>query len=152
MSYQALKEYIVIIWERYNKLNKEGKTALLNEATEVTKLSRKHLIRSLNQPKEVLARKKPSGRNPKYCRELLLPVIKYLWEQMERISARRMKAAYPDWLPKCVDPRVTPQVCLMLEAMSASTLERLLAQIRGSLRATNGCKQQWTKGPELLIC
>ncbi|MGK5088228.1 integrase, partial [Bdellovibrionota bacterium FG-2] len=138
MSYQALKEYLVIIWERYNKLNKEGKTALLNEATEVTKLSRKHLIRSLNQPKELLARKKPSGRKPKYGRELLLPIIQYLWEQMERISARRMKAAYPDWLPKCEDPRVTPHVCLILEAMSASTLERILAEIRKAARASNG--------------
>lgn len=138
MSYQALKEYLVAIVDRYKNLDKQGKTALLNEATEVTKLSRKHVIRLLKQPKEVLAKKKASGRKPKYPPELLLPHIRRLWIQMERISGRRMKAAYPDWLPFYKHPEFTPQVRLMLERMSAATLERLLSKIRAGLKAQNG--------------
>jgi hypothetical protein len=138
MSYQALKEYLVAIVDRYKNLNKQEKTALLNEATEVTKLSRKHVIRLLKQPKEVLAKKKASGRKAKYPPELLLPHIRELWVQMERISGRRMKAAYPDWLPFYKHPEFTPQIRLMLERMSAATLERFLRKIRAGLKAQNG--------------
>lgn len=138
MSYQAIKEYLVVIVSRYKKLDRKGKTALLNEATEVTKLSRKHLIRLLKQPEEVLAKKKASGRRPQYPPELLLPHIRYLWTQMERISGRRMKPAYPDWLSYYRHPDFTPHVRLLLERMSVATLDRLLRQLRGEIRAGKG--------------
>ena len=138
MSYQAIKEYLVAIVSRYKNLNRKGKTALLNEATQVTKLSRKHLIRLLKRPAVELAGKKPSGRKPTYPPELLLPHLKYLWTQMERISGRRMKAAYPDWLPFYDRSGFTPQVRLLLERMSASTLERLLRKLRRDLKAGKG--------------
>jgi hypothetical protein len=146
MSYQALKEYLVAIVDRYKKLDRNGKTTLLNEATQVTKLSRKHLIRLLKQPKEVLAKKKASGRKPKYPAELLLPHIRELWIQMERISGRRMKAAYPDWLPFYQHAGFTPQIQLWLERMSAATLERFLRKIRAGLKATNGLSVTPTGG------
>ena len=138
MSYQAIKEYLVAIVSRYKKLDRKGKTALLNEATQVTKLSRKHLIRLLKQPEEVLAKKKSSGRRPKYPPELLLPHLKFLWIQMERISGRRMKAAYVDWLPFYKHPEFTPQLRRLVEQMSASTLERLLRKLRRDDRAGKG--------------
>jgi hypothetical protein len=146
MSYQALKEYLVAIVDRYKKLDKQGKTALLNEATQVTKLSRKHLIRLLGRPKEVLAKKKASGRPAKYPVAQLLPHIRELWVQMERISGRRMKAAYPDWLPYYKHPDFTPQIRLWLERMSAATLERFLRRIRAGLKAQNGLSVTPTGG------
>jgi hypothetical protein len=146
MSYQALKEYLVAIVDRYKNLDKQGKTELLNEATEVTKLSRKHVIRLLQRPKEVLAKKKASGRKAKYAIETLLPHIRRLWIQMERISGRRMKAAYPDWLPFYKHPEFTPQIQLLLEQMSAATLERFLRKIRAGLKATNGLSVTPTGG------
>ena len=138
MSYQAVKEYLVAIVARYKKLDRKGKTSLLNEATQVTRLSRKHLIRMLQHPEEELAKKKASGRPPKYPPELLLPHIRYLWIQMERISGRRMKVAYADWLPFYQHPQLTPSLRLLLESMSAATLERLLGKIRRSLTADKG--------------
>lgn len=138
MSYQATKEYLIAIVNRYKNLDKLGKTKLLNEAAQVTQLTRKHLIRLLKRPQEVLANKKASGRKRTYPPELLTPHLKFLWIQMERISARRMKAAFPDWLPFYHSPEFTPQLSLWLERMSASTLERFLRQIRGSLEATQG--------------
>lgn len=146
MSYQALKEYLVRIVDRYKNADKQGKTVLLNEATQVTELSRKHLIRLLKQPKEVLAKKKASGRKPKYPKDMLITHIKTLWIQMERISGRRMKAAYPDWLPFYKHPEFTPQIRLLLERMSASTLERFLRQIRAGLKAQNGLSVTPTGG------
>jgi hypothetical protein len=141
-----LKEYLTAIVDRYKKLDRKGKTALLNEATQVTRLSRKHLIRLLKQPKEILAQKKASGRKAKYSRELLLPHIRALWIQMERISGRRMKAAYADWLPFYKHPEFTPQIRLLLERMSAATLERFLRQIRAGLKAQNGLSVTPTGG------
>ena len=82
MSYQAIKEYLIVIMDRYKNLDKQGKTTLLNEATQVTSLTRKHVIRLLKQPKEVLAKKKASGRKRSYPPELLIPHLKFLWIQM----------------------------------------------------------------------
>ncbi len=132
MSYQAIKEYLVAIVSRYKNLDKQGKTALLNEATQVTQLSRKHLIKLLKRPQEILARNKPSGRRAKYSLERLLPHVRFLWIQMERISGRRMKAAYKDWLPRYQPPAFPPGHRLLIEKMSVSTLERFLRNIRGS--------------------
>jgi len=138
MSYQAIKEYLCAIVSRYAAADKSAKTIILNEAEAVTGLSRKHLIRLLKLPKEALARKKPSGRKPKYPPELLRPHIQYLWIQMERISARRMKPALSDWLPFYEDPGFNTQIRLQLEEMSASTLERFLRGLRRSLSASKG--------------
>lgn len=138
MSYQALKEYLVAIVDRYRKLDRKGKTALLNEATQVTGLTRKHLIRVLKEPKEALARKKASGRRPKYDAALLIPHLRFLWIQMERISARRMKAAFTDWLPFYREPSYSPQIQRWLEEISVSTLERLLRKIRANEAARKG--------------
>lgn len=138
MSYQALKEYLVAIIDRYKKLDKKGKTALLNEATQVTGLTRKHLIRVLKEPKEQLAKKKASGRRSTYDPTLLVPHLRFLWIQMERISARRMKAALSDWLPFYREPSYSPQIQRWLEGMSVSTLERLLRKIRSSEVARKG--------------
>jgi hypothetical protein len=147
MSYQAIKEYLVAIVERYEKANKSEKSKMLTEAVAVTKLSRKHLIRVLNQSKEVISQKKPSGRKKKYDPEKLNPHLQFLWIQMERISARRMKAAFVDWLPFYREPAFTPQLRLWLEQMSASTLERFLRGIRASLAATHGLSTTPTGGP-----
>jgi hypothetical protein len=86
MSYQTIKEYLMAVVERYQKADKSGKSKMLTEAVAVTKLSRKHLIRVLKQPKEVIAKRKASGRKKKYDPEILNPHIKFLWIQMERIS------------------------------------------------------------------
>ena len=91
MSYQAIKEYLIAILTRYQQADKKGKTNLLNEAAQVTQLSRKHLIRCLKLPKEELQRKKLSGRRAKYSPELLLPHITLF----EFINSRRIKL--PPW-------------------------------------------------------
>ena len=138
MSYQAIKEYLMAIADRYKKANKQEKSKMLIEAEQVTELSRKHLIRTLQAPTEQIAKKKPSGRKKVYEPEILVPHIRFLWIQMERISGRRMKAAFPDWLRFYQDPAFTPQVRLLLEQMSPATLERFLRTIRGAQEARHG--------------
>lgn len=138
MSYQATKEYLMAICERYQKAIKTEKSKMLTEASAVTELSRKHLSRTLNQPKENIVKKKSSGRKRKYDPQILTPHIRFLWIKMERISARRMKVALTDWLPFYTDPLLTTQVRVWLDQISSSTLERYLRQIRGGLQASHG--------------
>ncbi len=138
MSYQAYKEYLAAIVDGYKKASKSEKTRILSEANRITGLSRKHLIRTLKYSKENLLRRKASGRPKKFPRSVLIPHIHYLWIQMERASAKRMRANYSDWLPLYEAAGFTQEVRLMLELMSASTLERILHDIRGLEKVTKG--------------
>ena len=138
MSYQAVKEYLIVIVKRYQRGSKIEKSRLLTEATQVTQLSRKHLIRILGRPELDLIKRKKSGRKPLYSAESLVPHIEFLWIQMERITARRMKAALPEWLAFYESKDFSIQIRLALEKMSISTLERFLRLIRKGLRANQG--------------
>jgi len=97
MSNQAIAEYLLVIASKYKNSSKQKKTMILNDAQEITGLSRKRLIRRLNGS-EHSRRKSGSGCLQTYLKEELLPHIKFLWIQMEKISAPRMKEALKDWL------------------------------------------------------
>jgi len=136
MSNQAVTEYLLAIVCKYQNATKGEKTSILNHAQDVTGLERKHLIRRLNSKPDEIGRQEGSGRPQTYSKAELLPHIKYLWEQMEKISAPRMSAAMPDWLPRY---RVCPShLRLQLMKMSSSTLGRYLSEVTSSLEATKG--------------
>lgn len=130
MSYQAIQEYLRRIRYRYRELGKKEKSRLLLEAEQVTELSRKHLIRVLNEAEKEICRN-GCGKPTVYSEEILLPHIRFLWISMERISGKRMKAALVDWLPHYEAPGFDRRVKMLLEKMSASTLERFLRKLRG---------------------
>ena len=138
MSYQATKEYLAAIIDGYKKSKKSEKSRLLTEASRITGLTRKHVIRMMRESKEKLLKRKASGRPKKFPRAQLIPHIQFLWIQMERVSAKRMKANYADWLPLYKAEGFTQEVRLMLERMSASTLERCLREIRKNQTVTKG--------------
>ena len=138
MGYQATKEYLTRLHDRYRESTKKEKSRLLADAQFFTKKTRKHLIRVLSGPKALLEMKKASGRPPVYPEELLLPHIRKLWYAMERISGDRMKAALPDWLKHYEDPGFDKKVRFYLEKISASTIERFLRKLRGEVKANKG--------------
>lgn len=138
MKHQAVDQYLIAIYEKYQSGSKAEKSSLLDHAQLVTKRSRKQLIRRLNLvlTTDGKPRIKGSGRPLVYSREELVPHIRYLWEQMEKISAKRMKAALPDWLP---DYKNCPaHLKLQLQLMSATTLDRYLKGVRQSLKIITG--------------
>ena len=57
---------------------------------------------------------------------------------MERISARRMKPAFRDWLPYYKHPGYSLEIQQHLEFMSISTLERFIRGLRRSLASGKG--------------
>jgi hypothetical protein len=137
MRRQTVDEYLIAIFTTYQAASREEKGNLLDHAELVTKRSRKQLIRRLNSlcGSSELKDKRP-GRPLVYSREDLTPHIKFLWEQMERISCKRMKAAMKIWLPKYKD--CPAHLKMQLHQMSATTLDRYLKGIRQSLAPSKG--------------
>ena len=131
MSYQAIIEYLEALEKIYSHSKRDKKTQLIDDACKITGRHRKTIIRNLNTSKDNKSNlKKNCGAKIQYPEELLLPHIRFLWMQMERITAKRMKVALDDWLPKYHINDVTPHVKALLSKMSASTLERFLRKIR----------------------
>ncbi len=149
MRESAVNAYLTAISGLYQQSSKAKKGELLDHAELVTNLSRKRLIRRLNeiQQNNGSVPLKRSGRPLAYSQEELRPHIKYLWEQMEKISAVRIKAALPDWLPNYES--CPPHLKLQLEKMSASTLKRYLKEIRLASLVSKGlsttCPAQYMK-------
>jgi len=138
MRHQEVDNYLIAILSTYETACKIEKGKLLDHAELVTKRSRKRLIKRLKELKANDGRsiKKGSGRPLVYSRTELIPYIKFLWVQMEKISAKRMKAAMPDWLPKYKD--CPAHLKMQLTKMSATTLGRYLKDIRSSDTASKG--------------
>lgn len=137
MSNQAKREYLLAIVDRYRSAGKDEKSKILDEFCKICGYGRKYAIWLLwRTPKDGGAFK--HERKKKYLDSLLIPHIKFLWFSMEQISAKRMKKAFVEWLPRYNQNGVTPQVKLLLEEMSVSTLDRLLSKIRSQLRTTKG--------------
>ncbi len=135
MSYQAVKEYLSAIWPRYQVASKQEKSRILSEAILVCKLSRRQIRRQLSGSIEGI-RGKSSGRPRKYDRVLLLPHVKKIWIAAQRVSAKRLKQAMlEDYLKFYL---CEPHIKVKLAAMSVSTLNRFLRDIRGGEKATRG--------------
>jgi hypothetical protein len=120
-------EHIKRIRERYQGSTRARKTIILNEFCLTWNVDRKHAIKLLNG-KRGGARKK-AGRPPRYD-ERLVRHLTVLWDSMERIHPRRMKAALPIWLPFYRDPEFDPSLKFQILKMSASTIERFLKRGR----------------------
>ena len=136
MSHQAVTEYLLAIVEKYQASSKNEKTNILNHAQLVTGRSRKQLIRRLRQDAQKLRQQSNAGRPLVYSKTELQPHLHYLWNQMERISARRMKAGFADWLPKYKN--CPAHLRLQLQRISASTIERYLSEVRGKCEPRKG--------------
>jgi hypothetical protein len=116
-------EHIKRITERYRGADKRVKTAILNEFCLTWNVDRKHAIKLLSGKRG--GPKKKAGRKPIYD-DRLVRHITVLWDSMERIHPKRIKAAIPIWLPFYRDPEFDPNLKFQILNMSASTIERFL--------------------------
>ena len=116
-------EHIKRLRDRYRGSDKRKKTMLLTEFCLTWNLERKHAIKLLNGLRGGM--KKKAGRKVYYDARLVRHVT-VLWDSMERICPKRMKAAVPIWLPFYRDPEFDPNLKFQILKMSASTLERFL--------------------------
>jgi hypothetical protein len=144
MSHQAFIEYIKAMQRIYwGVTGKTAKSKLIDDAVALTGRHRKTVIRYMARKRleQELATGRPDGRGRpvEYLPEELLPVVRVLWRRMERPGAPRMKAVMEEWLSHYRgEPALSELVRLQLMAMSAGTLNRLLAQLRGEEKARKG--------------
>jgi hypothetical protein len=128
-SNEPRTEHIKRIQERYQHSDKRQKTAMLTEFCLTWNLDRKHAIKLLGGRRGGLRKK--AGRKARYDERLVKHLL-VIWDSMERIHPKRMKAAMPIWLPFYRDPEFDPNLKSQLLKMSASTIERFL--VRGRKR------------------
>ncbi len=122
-------EHIKRIQERYQHGSRAQKTAMLTEFCLTWDVDRKHAIKLIRGTRG--SEKKRAGQKPRYDERLIKHLL-VLWDSMERIHPKRMKAGVPIWLPFYRDPEFDPNLKSQLLKMSASTIERFL--IRGRKR------------------
>lgn len=132
MQNELNQYYIGLLREKYSKATKSEKTRYLDEAETFTKLSRKRIIKKLN---EKLKRDRTgfSRGRPRQFDELI-PHLRMLKNLMGNISEKRIKAAIPIWLPyyrEHFNVKINTSVDRKLKIVSASTIARLLKRDLG---------------------
>jgi len=131
-------EHIKRIQERYRQADKRTKTSILTEFCLSWGVDRKYAIKLL-QGKRGLPGKK-GGRKSKYDQRLIAHLLS-LWNSMERIHPKRMKAALPLWIEFYRHPEFNEDLKRQLLAMSASTISRFIKQGRSQCRGISLTKR-----------
>ncbi len=133
MSHSSQREYLSAIYLRYKNASKKEKSIILTEFCSVCKLSRKYAIRLLKAG--IMPRINRPGPRVIYDPKILLKPVEWLWGQMGEINSKKMQAALPEWLEFVHSSEgsifFTLEAVMLLEQISASSLERLLKFIRG---------------------
>ncbi len=125
MSQKSLSEYIARVRHRYPRMTgKLARSRLLDEFCMVSGLERKYALK-------VLRGQRRHGRGPgrggaprRYGRKVV-EVLLHCWREMEQPCGKRMKGMLPLWVGHL--ERVEIEVCQEVLAVSAATIDRLLA-------------------------
>ncbi len=138
MSGNSKREYLEKIRWRYRHCKKLGKGRILDEFCKVCGYHRKYALRLLRQRKA--KNLKRPGPAPKYGREVL-EVLKTIWLASDQMCSKRLKVALDLWLPYYESSYEALSLPLRekLLALSASTMDRLLAPIRVKYRGKGLC-------------
>lgn len=126
MTYEAKREYLEAIRERYQKSPKKAKGLILDEFCRTTSYSRKYAIRVLGGRTE--PRLKRPGPKSKYL--CILPHLEQLWEVLDRPCSKKLKAAIPDLLDYYKNDQMTKEKERKLKSISPATIDRLLKPTR----------------------
>ncbi len=132
MQNELNEYYINLLKDKYRSATKKKKSEYLDEAMAFTKLSRKTIIKRLNQVKKQDITRSGRGRPRKF--DEITPHLRILKNLMGGISEKRIKAAIPLWLPfyrEHFGLKQNSKVEVMLRTVSASTIARLLKRDLG---------------------
>lgn len=126
MSVNERRKYLQVIQGRYRRAARPGKSALLDEAEQVTRLSRKSLIRLLNGDLKRKERKRQRGRTYGIDVQRALMILS---ESTDHICAERLQPTLvwlAEHLAKHGELQVTPKLLDQLGQISVSTVRRIL--------------------------
>jgi hypothetical protein len=120
--------------QRYAGRAKEGRGRLLDEFCEQYGYERKYAIKLLRAHPQAIQRPGRPGPEPKY--EAVQEIVERIWNCAEHLCGKRLAPALELWLPHYQRHygRLLPLQKRLLGAVSAATLDRLLADCRARAR------------------
>ena len=127
------KEELEQLRRRYAARDKEGKTRLLDEFCEHHGYERKHAIKLLGHGWPQATGQVRSGPEPVY--EPVRQVIEHIWRASEQLCGKRLAPALELWLPHYGKHfgGLLPTQKKLLKAVSAATLDRMLAPLKAQV-------------------
>ena len=128
---QAIKtDLLPKLRARYERRGREGKTRMLDELCEDYGYERKYAIKLLGDALPAPSGRKHPGPEPRYG--LIEPVVRTIWLAAEQPCGKRLASALPLWLRHYErhHDKFTARQRELLRAISAATLDRLLAPAR----------------------
>ena len=133
MTLGSIRELIKAVQPRYMRAAKAEKLVILDEFCKVTGYHRKSAIRCLTRDDS--KRRTGTGR-PKVYGSDLVPALRVAWEAADRICSKRLAPFMAELVPileRHHELELSDAMRAQLVAMSASTMERLLAPLRRRL-------------------
>lgn len=124
MSSDLKREYIRLLWLRYQNANRRQKTIILNEFCQVSGLTRKYAIRRMRMVPSGF--KKYPGRRRVYSEHAIFHLQK-LWLLAKQVNSKKMKTIMADWLGFYA---ASADVKRELLQMSPATMDRYLKKFR----------------------
>ncbi len=143
MSQQTQSEVLGQLRRQYRRAGRDYKRQLITQAVHLLGYHRKAAIRALrHKPKPPASMALILGRPREYHPDTLLPILKPIWFAAFQPCGSRLVALLPEWLPayEADHRRLNADVRESLLAVSARTLDRLLAPLRVSLRRRGGTR------------
>src|SRR3954464_9461823 len=123
MSQQAIQEYIELMRKRYREAGKFKKSWILDQVCEVCEFTRDHARKVLTGRSR--NRKKRPGPQSEYG-PLFRKHLFQLWNKMNFMCSKRMKAALPMWLPHYHAVDCVEEIRKQLLRVSPATIDRIL--------------------------
>jgi hypothetical protein len=133
ISKQAKSELLELLRQRYQRASKPDKGKILDEFVAVAGCHRKHAIRLLTASCPLTANTPAAARRT--YDEAVRQALIVLWEAADRICGKRLKAVLPGLLAALERHghlNLDATVRQRLLAVSAATIDRLLASVRGN--------------------
>ena len=142
MDKQTKNQVLAKLRDRYSRAGKEHKSKILDQLQQLFGFHRKAAIRAVGSKRRpAWAAPALLGRPPLYPPEKLLPVLKPIWFTAQQPCGRRLAALLPEWLPayETDHRRLDSDLRRALLAVSAATLDRLLAPVRAVVARSTRC-------------
>jgi transposase InsO family protein len=130
-DYEFRMKYINSIIQRYHKLDKKGKSKVIDQAVEILGYNRKYLIHLLNTPQsEIKCKSKITGRGrKKKYNSRIKGIIQDIWERSRYPWSLRLKKIILDWFNWIVDKyKLSEEEKRLLKSISISTIDRMLKE------------------------
>ena len=139
MSKEVCEEMLPKLQARYARRNREGKTGLLTEFCEDYGYERKYAIKLLGgHAPDPSGRPRP-GPEPQY--DEIEPVVRVIWRAAEQPCGKRLVPILQDWRSyyEVRYGRLSRAHRLLLQSISAATLDRMLAPARAQRVGRGRC-------------